>query len=454
VSFELSVVKMLVTRDSWTKLKGAIPRSGLDEMTKNVVLRISDYYKAFPEVKSIVPEQFTSWYFGTVKIDASPELKAKWGMILENMQKPISPEIEAGLFDSLLQVGTTASIADALNSFAEGEDVDVISVIQHQIDKYKENRKRKVESPIVDNNVLDLMDDMANLKGIKWREPYINEHIRPMIAGDFIGVAARPDKGKTSFITDNGSFFASQVEEIFGPNRPIMWLCNEGTPRKIWLRMYQSILNMSMTELGKFRRDKCKGNDEKFLDAVFSKIGGRDNFLIIDAHKLSNTDIEEMVDKHNPSIVIYDMIDNINFNGSNVHGGTRTDQVLESMYQWARELAARTSHIAIATSQISGEGEGEAFPALSMLKDSKTGKQGTFDTLLMIGAVHTNGMEDIRFLSTPKNKLRVDGSPSNMKIQVVFDGSRGRFNVGSATEDAPQKPSSTKTDRADSVPDI
>lgn len=432
MQLEMTLLRMLSNREAWSKLKGAIPRGGLDENTKALAGRISEYYKAFPDVQEIDADAFSSWYF-SVKTNLDEEAKAIWRKRVQRMSEPVPPEIADGMYERLLELAAGSKIQDLLAKYTEGEDVALMHEISSITDEFKANRRTKDVSVIVDSNVLDLMDAAAQHKGIKWRLPIFNEYMRPMAGGDFIGVAARPDNGKTSFLTDSLSYFGPQIVEHFGENRPATWFCNEGAARKIWMRMYQSALGMSMTELGAFRRDVCKSNDTKFLDAVYKAIGGEHMIQIVDANKMTNIDIEDHIAKHNPAIVVYDMIDNVHFVGSINHNGSRTDQVLESMYKWAREIGVAQDFIGFATSQISGDGEGLAFPAKSMLKDSKTGKQGTFDTQLMIGASNSGGMQDIRYFSTPKNKLRVDGSPSNMQVECFFDGMRGRFKVGERT---------------------
>lgn len=459
MQLEITLLRMLTDRDTWDRVRAAIPRSGLEEQTKAIAKRIGEYYRAFPEVTSIDADAFLTWYFGTVQTKADAEVKATWRTILNRMMEEVAPAVAEGMYAKLLELDAASKAGDILTKYADGDDVDVMLELGGILDAHKQARRRHLEIPIISSNVLDLLDNAGNNIGVKWRLPAINDHLRAMDLGDFIGVAARPDRGKTSFLTDQASFFTPQLEALYGQNRPLLWFCNEGSPRKIWLRMYSSALNMSITELGEFRRNVCKGNDVKFLDAVYAAIGGEHMIKIINANKMENIEVEDIVAQYNPAIVIYDMIDNFRFAGLTTNGGSRTDQVLESMYQWARELCVETSHIGIATSQISGEGEGLPFPPMSMLKDSKTGKQGTFDTLLMIGASNTSGLERHRFLSTPKNKLTKDGAPSNMQIECIFDGSRGRFNSGQVTnrrfdqQEVPQEVQDFKPKAKDEKPD-
>jgi replicative DNA helicase len=459
MQLEITLLRMLTSRETWDRVRSAIPRSGLEEQTKSIAKRVGEYYRAFPDVTALDADSFLTWYFGTVQTKADAEVKATWRTILNRMMEEVDAGVAEGMYAKLLELDAAAKAGDVLTKYAEGDDIDVMLELGGIMDAHKHARRRHLEVPVISSNVLDLLDNVGNNIGVKWRLQAINDHMRPMDVGDFIGVAARPDRGKTSFLTDQASFFAPQLPVLYGEKRPLLWFCNEGSPRKIWLRMYSSVLNMSVTELGEFRRNVCKGNDTKFLDAVYEKIGGDENFKIINANKMENIEVEDIVAQYTPSVVIYDMIDNFKFAGLTTNGGSRTDQVLESMYQWARELCVETNHIGIATSQISGEGEGLAFPSMSMLKDSKTGKQGTFDTLIMIGASNANGLERHRFLSTPKNKLTKDGAPSNMKIESIFDGSRGRFNGGQVSnrrfdeQEVPKEVEDFKPKAKDEKPD-
>ena len=83
--------------------------------------------------------------------------------------------------------------------------------------------------------------------------------------------------------------------------------------------------------------------------------------------------------------------------------------------------------IGLATSQISNEGDGLQFPSLGMLKDSKTGKQGACDFMLMIGASNDPNLLGVRYLGMPKNKLRVEGAAGDPRAQVNYAPERVRY---------------------------
>ncbi len=80
----------------------------------------------------------------------------------------------------------------------------------------------------------------------------------------------------------------------------------------------------------------------------------------------------------------------------------------------------------MATSQVSTDGAGLQFPDMHMLKDSKTGKQGACDVILMIGKSADPLIEYQRFLSVPKNKLKIEGAEP-LRDEVSFNPDRGIY---------------------------
>ena len=132
-----------------------------------------------------------------------------------------------------------------------------------------------------------------------------------------------------------------------------------------------------------------------------------------------------------PKLVIFDMIDNIEFKGGMRSGhDARTDQVLEAQYQWARKLGVKYGHPVIATSQISAGVEQQAdtqcWPPMHALKDSQTGKQGAADLMIMIGRSSDPMCVNDRYISTPKNKLS-SGGQNYIRQAVNIDIERAKY---------------------------
>lgn len=321
----------------------------------------------------------------------------------------------------LVAADTALQLTAMLERYNEGEEINLGSVLRDTIDRFETDTNRKVKTPWVQDDIGDLLADDEHDNGFHWRLPELGLAMRPLRAGDFLIVAARPDVGKTTFLTDALTHFAPQVDQVFpDENRTILWFNNEGPGKRIVSRLHQSALNATMSDLvtlntkGTVRQDYLKAT------------GGRPDIIrIFDVHDFWNHEIEDIIRTTNPAIIVFDMVDNIRFGGDTNNNGQRTDQLLEAMYQWARVIGVKYDCVTIATSQISADGENLRFPFMSMLKDSKTGKQGAADAILTIGFQVDFPSE--RYLGLPKNKLAREGGPKQPSITTVFDGQRGRF---------------------------
>lgn len=226
-------------------------------------------------------------------------------------------------------------------------------------------------------------------------------------------VAARPDQGKTTFFTSEITHMAPQLPD----DKNIVWLNNEGSGKRILPRLYQSAIGCTLHEL-KELRDRGK------LRAAYADAVGRTNRIRIhDIHGFNVGQVEAILEKSNAGIIIFDMLDNV----TGFQGESRTDLQLECMYQWARERAVKYDAVVLASSQISQDGDGQAFPTQTMLKDSKTGKQGACDFIIMIGAKNEAGYENIRYIGTPKNKLRREGMRKDPLATVNLNVDTARY---------------------------
>jgi replicative DNA helicase len=168
------------------------------------------------------------------------------------------------------------------------------------------------------------------------------------------------------------------------------------------------------------------GNMARYL--YVKAIGGRGGALrVFDVHDWSTSEVEDVIRRYPAALIVFDMLANIRFGGQATNGGERTDQLLESMAQWARVRAVKYDCAVLATWQLSNDADGIPYPTLGQLKDSKTGVQGAADFILTLGASNDVVLENSRFLGTTKNKLRRAGQPASPRTEVTFDGSRGRY---------------------------
>jgi replicative DNA helicase len=426
VSIEVTLLQLLKYRDRYERLGKAIPTAALE--AKSVVL-LADYGKffaEFPEAQRIEHEPFMLWF----KAFAHPTLTAEqlglYSALLGNvLNKDCDPSLESGIMDRLVAAEAANRVTELLTRWNEGEERDLYVALREEVDRFEQATNRKVKVPWVNEDIDSILLDDKEDRGLHWRLDCLNTVMRPLRGGDFIVMAARPDKGKTTFMASEVTHMAAQFDEYYGPNhgRSVIWLNNEGPGRRIVQRIYQSALNATIADLIKY--SNAGTLKPKYEEAV----GSMDRIRVMDIHGFWSYEVEDLLAKTKPGLVIADMVDNIKFGGQASNGGQRTDQLLEAMYQWQRILGVKLDCPTMALSQLPGDADGLQYPTLSMLKDSKTGKQGAADAIITMGAVNDPFYANSRFFGTTKNKLRRQGAPASPQCETTFDGERGRINM-------------------------
>lgn len=431
MSLDLTTLRLLKHRERYEKLYRAIPQRALDTRTKIILVDYGRFFKDFPDAARVDRGAFGIFFKGI-----HPTLKDEDLAVYDQLFKSIDevdvePAIEQGLMKRLVETATAYDVATIIDRYQQGEDVDLRQHLTSLIDAYDSQVERRVKNPQVLDAIEDLLKAEENDEGLHWRLPCLNRHIKPLVGGDFVVVGARPDKGKTTFWTDQLTFMAPQVDQLWpGENRSILWFNNEGPGKRIVTRCFQSALNATMEDL--VRLSNIPSEDPRWKTKVredyANALGGRPGVLrIFDIHDMWNHEVEEVIEKYNPALILFDMIDNIKFGGDVSNNGQRTDQLLESMYQWARLRGVKHDCAVAANSQISADGDGMQWPTLPMLKDSKTGKQGAADVIITLGAVNDPMLANSRYIGTTKNKKVRTGVPASPMQEVIFDGGRGRY---------------------------
>lgn len=433
MSLDLTTLAVLRERARYERLAKAVPVRGLDIKTQTLLTDFGRYFKDFTDVHAIQADSFKVAFR-----QYHPTLKAEdlgvYDRIFERcLQEEVDPGIEDGLMRRLTEAATAYDVANIVASFQEGKEVNLRQELDNMIQQYDNLVKRKIKSPQVMDDIEDLLKAEANDAGFHFRLPSLNRCIKPLVGGDFIVLAARPDKGKTTMCCSELTFMAPQVDQLYpGEGRSILWFNNEGPGHRIVKRLFQSALGVDDHEMVRLSQLPAEGEYAKYRSKIREEyvkaVGGRPGVLrVFDVHDYWSHEVEDIIRQYNPAIMVFDMVDNIRWGGQGNNGGTRTDQLLEEMYKWARNLAVKYDSVAIANSQLSGDADGLQYPTLPMLKDSRTGKQGAADVIITMGAVNDPMLANSRYLGCTKNKKPRMGEPQSPMQEVFIDGLRGRF---------------------------
>ena len=417
---DISLIRVLKTREGFDKMYTNIPMKSLEKRTQIIVTDIAKYYEKFTAHTEVDYITFKDMFFGHWHKGLDTESQDFYHKILDRADKKHDDISQKVIMNALLELSLADNVMHLIEEYNDGDEIDIVSQLEALVESTKNSRERKA-----DDNYISLSDELDDLMkaeeegtGLHYRNPALESCLKPAQFGDdFLVVAARPNQGKTTFILNEVTFMAGQVDD-----RPVLWLNNEGRRERIVKRGIQVALGATMSEMVKMHESgNLIANYEEAIQAPHDRI------RIKNIHDYWNWEVEELIETVAPKIVVFDMIDHIKFAGMSLSGGARPDQILEEMYKWARTLGVKYNLMPIATSQISVDGAGLPYPAQGMLKDSKTGKQGAADTLMMLGHNEDPLMINSRYVSTPKTKSKREGAQLP-RMEFQFDIDRGRFN--------------------------
>lgn len=424
MSIDIHLLRLGKTRKNYNRLNPGLPEAGIAETTLKVWRSLGAFYEEFPECEALHLPTFKTWFLD-FKHQSMPESDVPiYDGIMRQMTEDVPKELEDGLMERLLQSELSVEIISTLERYAAGDEIDLHTAVQAHLDTYSDRIDRKVKTPLVRDDLDALMEADEQDRGVNWRLHALRRSMRPLRGGDFGIWAGRPDRGKTTGLASECSYWTPQLDIVWpGEDRVGIWFNNEGPGKRIKQRYYQAALGVTLPEMVAMHKE---GRLEPALIEVLGE-DFRTRMLFFDVHGFWSHEVEAIIKQHNVGFAIFDMIDNIKFSGMTNNNGQRTDQLLEEMYKWGRNLAVKHDFIGVAASQISAEGEGQPYPPQSALKDSKTGKQGACDFIIMQGALNDPAMDRSRFMGVPKNKLHRSGGPRDPRAEVVFDAERARL---------------------------
>lgn len=420
------MLQILKRRKEFERLRRCVNDRSINQLTQIVLTDFAKYFEEVPDAKVIpVTGEFLTYFFTIRHPTLSDEQRPLYTALFAQLAAEPNEGARDLIVAKLIEGDTAVKAADIIDSYNQGGEIDVAKALRKLADEHDLDVKRKVLVPTVPMNESIFDDDVHN-SGFTWRWQCLNDCMRPLRGGDFIVLAARPDKGKSTAIADNITHMAKQIPLVFPrdkypESRYILWLNNEGPGKRILKRCIQSALGLPMSKIVELQKAG------RLWDEYQAAVGiDMHAIKVVDIHGYKSWQVEEIFKQFPPAIVVFDMIDNVQFSGDTLNGGQRTDQMLEAQYQWARELGVRLDCVMVATSQISADGDGLLYPTLAMLKDSKTGKQGAADAIITIGA-STDANDNLRYIGLTKNKLRIEGMPLSPRAEMLLDGPGGRF---------------------------
>lgn len=417
---DLLILTALRSKAQFYMLRPVVTAAMVNSTTEWLLSWYAVYWEAYPEHDKVDIEALKS----LVRIrgaQADPNQLALAMHQIDRLSEHQDQHAVNGVLRLLFEQEFAGRAASLITRYQAGDEID----ITYEMNRLAgENSRRVAQSQTdvwADADIAKIIQELGDDRGFKLPTVALNTHVAGLLGGDSVAVASRPDKGKTSLIAAILTHFAPQREHVGYGNRPMIWLNNEGTYKRIVPRVYQAALKCTFDEIVQM------SNDGTLIPKYTEVMGTVDAVRWKDMHGATLAQVEQLVEEAKPCVVVFDML--ANFRMPNVGGGNKTD-ALEQMWQEVREMAVRHDFIALSTIQISAEGGNQLYPPYSALKDSKTGVQGATDVILMMGSLDDPVMFAQRGFSTPKNKRQMPGKPSNVNALVLFDAQRCTFSDG------------------------
>lgn len=401
---DITLLQLMKHRTSFEQYYHHVKKEGLSKQGALLLGDIGRYFKVFPDHKIIDMDQFSTLFFQRWHINLKEEE-------CKDYREKIFPKmmLEPGVIgEQLIEQYNKQVLFEEIRSIVNknGSVVDIEQVIATK------NHAIKDHALFVPMDITQKGVQEDRSAGLRWRMNVLNEGLAPLILGDFGVIAARPDTGKTSFLASEATHMATQL----APGKQVLWFNNEWLGYEIRGRVYQAALNAKVEQITKDLNSSASQYKE-IMKGDVNKI------QIVDVHKKSYKDIENIIKRVKPGLVIIDMLDHIK-GFANKESSETVDAIYDRMYSWASDLSCIYCPV-LGTSQISSlEGLHEdvhKWTPMDYLKGSKTAKQGAARFILMLGAVDKE--QELRYLSAPKNKLRA----TSFKAMVKFDKHRARY---------------------------
>lgn len=251
-------------------------------------------------------------------------------------------------------------------------------------------------------DIEEILKTEEDVPGLNWRLDCLNVSLGPIRKGNFGHIFARIETGKSAMWISEATYMASQLKN----DEVIAIFFNEENKNDVIIRLYSAILNKTYGEI--------LANPKKAKEDFYRKGGDRLRFF--DRPQLTKKEIEYILTKINPGLIIIDNMDKL-------QGFTadRNDLVLWEIYKWGRKLAKEYCPV-LSVGQADATADGRKWINENQMDGGKTGKPSETDFTIGIGKIRDDGYEFIRYLHISRNKLK-GGKHSKVEYR------HGKFDV-------------------------
>lgn len=388
---EQKLLKLCLDNEFYTQNKSRIKDTFFSSQNKLVFSAIQAWHDKFGRSATI--DELKSFIYVRFPV-ANQALKSSLLDIANKLgeEQEVGHDIGAEVIGALYRADKAREIGELASDIIAGHSTD-FNRINDIIAEYGDRRNHS-EFASVSNEITDILAGVE--ANVRWRFNIdsLSSRVGGVGPGIFSLVFARPEMGKTAFLTSIAAAPSGFAEQ----GALVHYFQNEEPAIRTMGRSATAYCGQTIDWI----RENIVEARERF-DIIKPKL------KLFDCVGTSIEELDDHVRSHKPDVLIIDQLDKIRVGGEYA----REDMRIRELYIRTRELAKRNNIAVIGASQCSAEGEGHAVLNFSWCENSKTGKAAECDLIIGIGR-NPNFDESIRHLTLCKNKI--SGNHDNWSV--------------------------------------
>lgn len=383
----------LASRDFWSKLEKFNVINDLSDIGKIIYAEISDFYRRDGDLFSVQSESLCS-ALGT-------KFNDKQFRLIDAGIRNLTPEVSIpnvlAVVRDLRRHKLGHEIIAALGTPGQGERAEGIMREFLEVSSLAEEAPDEVYCGISAQDVLGMKDTSNRIPVVPKR---LNEVLEGgLFRGCNVLVFGRPDSGKTLVSINLACGFLANGYKA-------LYIGNEDPASMMLPRFAARLSGMTIDQMRK-DPDKATERMKKF---------GIDNLVFKELSPGSFNEIEELVNKYEPDVLVLDQLRHIL-----VSKNLARVESLEAAAQEARNLAKKYDLVCINVTQAGDSAEGKLNLGMGDVDFSNTGIPGAMDLMIGVGVNEDLERMAMRRLSFPKNKVSGLKEPLDVSINPVLN---------------------------------
>ncbi len=405
MSIERDILSVLAQRERYLRYSTRVLSRGaaLTRETTQIIKDMREYYSKYSK-DAVEWGEFSQWFLLVQHPMYKDETVELYQMVFTAMDSHEPTALEDDIIRSLYEQATAEEIAVISGKIAEGNDRHGLEEVKQLLDSWVESQIEEEDDE--DNwELQDLMQATYSDGGYNWRMRELNDHCGPLRDSNLVLFGARPGIGKTCLMMSEVSHMAGQIAD----DRCVLAIHNEEGPAKeLRLRWLQSTIGWTPVEID--------ANMQGAMEEYVRCLGTKDRIIVRHMPGASVQELEALLVKHNPAIIVVDQLRLCAGFGKN---NTEVER-LKDLYRWARIQASAYGPF-LTVHQAGDAAEGRLYPSGNMLEGCRTEIQGALDLQIMIGSDDDSTR---RGMNIVKNKLvgTLDSDPSiregNFEVRI------------------------------------